>query len=53
MLPRVSALADASADIAASASVKGNVLASQVVGLLVFGLSALALGIHIFEQKDF
>lgn len=53
VLPRVSALADASADIAASASVKGDVLASQMVGLLVFGLAALALGIHLFEQKDF
>jgi len=53
VLPRVSALADASADIAASASVKLNVLASQMVGLLVFGFAALALGIHLFEQKDF
>lgn len=53
VLPRVSALADASADIAASAAVKGDVLASQMVGLLVFGLAALALGIHLFEQKDF
>lgn len=53
LLPRVSALADASADIAASAAVNLDVLASQVAGLLVFGLSALALGIHLFEQKDF
>ncbi|MEZ4295496.1 MAG: hypothetical protein R3B70_11015 [Polyangiaceae bacterium] len=53
VLPRVSSLADASADIAASAAVKPEVLASQVVGLLVFGFAALALGIHLFEQKDF
>lgn len=53
VLPRVSALADASADIAASATVKFDVLGSQVLGLLVFGFSALALGIHLFEQKDF
>lgn len=53
VLPRVSALADASADIAASAAVKLDVLGSQVLGLLVFGFSALALGIHLFEQKDF
>ncbi|MCC6554180.1 MAG: hypothetical protein IT372_14335 [Polyangiaceae bacterium] len=53
LLPRVSALAGASADIAASAAVKVDVLASQVAGLLVFGLSALALGIHLLEQKDF
>ncbi|MFO0592147.1 MAG: hypothetical protein U0441_31680 [Polyangiaceae bacterium] len=53
VLPRVSALADASADIAASASVRVPVLASQMTGLLVFGFAALALGIHLFEQKDF
>lgn len=53
VLPRVSALADASADIAASASVNLGVLASQMAGLLIFGLSALSLGIHLFEQKDF
>lgn len=53
VLPRVSALADASADIAASASVRTGVLASQMTGLLVFGFAALALGIHLFEQKDF
>jgi Cu-processing system permease protein len=53
VLPRVSALADASADIAASAAIKADVLASQMAGLLIFGFSALALGIHLFEQKDF
>ncbi|WP_437590937.1 hypothetical protein [Sorangium sp. So ce1000] len=52
-LPRVSALADAAADIAVAAAIKGDVLASQVAGLLVFGLAALALGIHVFEEKDF
>lgn len=53
VLPRVSSLADASADIAASASVRTGVLVSQMTGLLVFGFAALALGIHLFEQKDF
>jgi Cu-processing system permease protein len=53
VLPRVSALADASADIAASATVKWEVLASQMVGLVAFGFAALSLGIHLFEQKDF
>lgn len=53
VLPRVSSLADASADIAASASIRTGVLASQMTGLLVFGFAALALGIHLFEQKDF
>ncbi|MBK8254867.1 MAG: hypothetical protein IPK82_19685 [Polyangiaceae bacterium] len=53
VLPRVSALADASADIAASAAIRYDVLASQMVGLLVFGFASLALGIHLFEQKDY
>ncbi|XYI00909.1 hypothetical protein ACMHYB_14590 [Sorangium sp. So ce1128] len=53
VLPRVSALADASGDIAAAAAIKGDVLASQVAGLLVFGLAALALGIYVFEERDF
>lgn len=52
-LPRVSALADASADIAVATAIKGDVLASQVAGLLIFGLAALAVGIHVFEEKDF
>lgn len=53
LLPRVSSLADASADIAASAQVRWGVLGSQMAGLLVFGFAALALGIHLFEQRDF
>ncbi|WP_437297837.1 hypothetical protein [Sorangium sp. So ce426] len=53
VLPRVSALADASADIAVATAIKADVLASQVAGLLIFGLAALAVGIHVFEEKDF
>lgn len=53
VLPRVSSLADASAEIAASAPIRPGILASQVVGLAAFGLAALAIGIHSFEKKDF
>lgn len=53
LLPRVSTLADASADLAASAPVDRAALASELAGLAVFGLGALALGIWRFEQKDF
>jgi ABC-type transport system involved in multi-copper enzyme maturation permease subunit len=52
-LPRVSTLANASSDLAGSMSIDGVALASQVAGLSVFGFAALALGIHLFEQKDF
>jgi len=53
MLPRVSALADASADLAASAPIERGIFFSQLGGLFVFGLSMLTLGIWLFEQKDF
>ncbi|KYF72522.1 hypothetical protein BE11_46240 [Sorangium cellulosum] len=53
LLPRVSALADTSADLAASAPVEGLDLASQLAGIAVFGLAAVAFGIWGFEQKDF
>lgn len=52
-LPRVSTLANASSDLAGSLPLDGPAIASQIVGLAIFGFSALALGIHIFEQKDF
>jgi Cu-processing system permease protein len=52
-LPRVSALADAAGDIAGSEPVDFAILGSMLLGLLVFGLSALALGIHLFEERDF
>jgi Cu-processing system permease protein len=52
-LPRVSTLADASSDMAGSLVIDGGALASQIAGLSIFGFAALALGIHLFEQKDF
>ena len=52
-LPRVSTLADAAADIAGSQSVDLGALASQLFGLFVFGMAALSLGIHLFDEKDF
>lgn len=52
-LPRVSTLADASADIAGSVPVDVSALSSRLVGLGVFGLAVLSLGIHLFEAKDF
>ena len=53
VLPRVSTLADASADLAASAPVDLGALGSELVGLAVFGLAALAFGIWRFESQDF
>lgn len=52
-LPRVSTLANASSDLAGSLPLDGPALASQIAGLIIFGCAALALGIHLFEQKDF
>ncbi|NUQ72214.1 MAG: hypothetical protein HUU21_01530 [Polyangiaceae bacterium] len=53
LIPRVSTLADASADLAASAPVDARALGSLLVGLAVFGAAALMFGIWRFEQKDF
>lgn len=52
-LPRVSTLANASSDLAGSLPLDGPAIASQIAGLAIFGFAALALGIHLFEQKDF
>ncbi|MRG97212.1 hypothetical protein GF068_35595 [Polyangium spumosum] len=52
-LPRVSSLAHSAADIASSERVDSAALTSMLLGLVVFGLSALSLGIHLFERKDF
>lgn len=52
-LPRVSTLADAASDFAGSLPLDGPAVASQIAGLSIFGCAALALGIHLFEQKDF
>lgn len=53
MLPRVSALAKISAQIAGSEPVDSVALLRLVLGVAIFGAAALALGIHRFEQKDF
>jgi Cu-processing system permease protein len=53
VLPRVSTLADASADLAASAPVDLGALGSELFGLAIFGLAALAFGIWRFESQDF
>ncbi len=53
LLPRVATLANASSDLAGAIPLDGPALASQIAGLAVFGFAALALGIHLFEQKDF
>jgi Cu-processing system permease protein len=53
LLPRVSTLADAAADLAASAEVDRTALLQELAGLAVFGLAALAFGIARFERKDF
>lgn len=52
-VPRVSALADASASLAGSLQVEGAVIASLLGGLSIFALATLALGIWRFEGRDF
>lgn len=53
VLPRVSTLANAASDMAGSYPIDVNAILSQIAGLVIFGCAALALGIHLFEQKDF
>jgi ABC-type transport system involved in multi-copper enzyme maturation permease subunit len=53
VLPRISALADASASLAASTPLELRSLASLLVGVLLFGMGALAIGAWRFEDKDF
>jgi Cu-processing system permease protein len=52
-LPRLSALATASANLAASMPLEIRSLWGLLGGVFVFGLGLLALGIYRFEQKDF
>ena len=53
VLPRISALAGTAADLAASTPIDPGALAANLTGMCVYGLAALALGIHFFEHKDF
>lgn len=53
LLPRVSALADAAAELATSTPLGLRSLASLLAGVLLFGLGALAVGAWRFEERDF
>lgn len=53
VLPRLSALAEAAGDIAASTPLEVRSLGLLLVGVLVFGLGALAVGFWRFEGKDY
>ncbi len=52
-LPRVSTIANAAASIAGSEPIDMSALFTQLLGIAIFGLAALSLGIHLFERKDF
>jgi ABC-type transport system involved in multi-copper enzyme maturation permease subunit len=53
VFPRLSALADASADLAASQPIGVKSLELLLVGVVVFGLGVLAMGFWRFEGKDY
>ncbi len=53
LLPRVSAIANTAAEIAASQPIDFAVLGSLLAGLAVFGLAMLALAVWRFEGRDF
>jgi hypothetical protein len=52
-LPRISTIAEAAGDLAATRAVDGAALARLLAGQAVFGLAAFALGVWRFERKDF
>ena len=53
VLPRLSSLADASANLAASQPLEVKSLETLVAGVVVFGLGVLAVGLWRFEGKDY
>jgi Cu-processing system permease protein len=53
LIPRVSALADASVALAASSAVELPSLWSLLAGVVLFGMGALAVGVWRFEEGDF
>jgi len=53
VLPRLSSLADASANLAASQPLEVKSLETLMAGVVVFGLGVLAVGLWRFEGKDY
>lgn len=53
LMPRLSTLANAANDFATSDAVAPGALARMLVGVAIFGLGALAVGIWRFENKDY
>lgn len=53
MLPRLSSLAQAAGDIAASTPLEVHSLGALLAGVMVFGFGALAVGFWRFEGKDY
>lgn len=53
VLPRLSSLAEAAGDIAASTPLEVRSLGLLLLGVLVFGFGALAVGFWRFEGKDY
>ncbi|MCP3164126.1 hypothetical protein [Myxococcus qinghaiensis] len=53
VLPRLSALAEAAGDMAASLPLEVRSLGTLLVGVFVFGLAALVVGFWRFEGKDY
>ena len=53
LLPRLSSLAQASMDLAASAPLAVQSLTMLLAGVLVFGLGMLTVGFWWFEGRDY
>jgi hypothetical protein len=53
VIPRLSSLAQAAGNIAASTPLEVNSLGLLLLGVLVFGFGALAVGFWRFEGKDY